>query len=127
MVSAITAYSPVSVSLEIWDRNFFPDQNVNIPLYVFNDSDETAYMDITVFIETESGKRYGEILIQEELPAFQKKIRNISLKLPAKQGRYTFKAILLNPPETVKYPVISEWDFRILKEIVPEYMTVKHI
>jgi len=117
---ALTAsFSPISVSLEIWDRNFTPGQTVEIPLYFFNDTENRMTLNVILFIEDESGVRIGEKSIQKECPPFQKKVQRFSFKLPDEYGRYTFKANLQNPPQTVKHPVITRWDFRILKPIVP--------
>ena len=117
---ALTAsFSPVSVSLEIWDRNFLPGQIVNIPVYLFNDTERRTTLDVIVFIEDESGKRMEEKLINKELKPFHTEIQKISLRLPSDCGRYTFKSVLKNPPQSVKYPVISQWDFRIINVVVP--------
>jgi hypothetical protein len=121
------AYSPVSVSLEIWDRNFLPGQLVNIPVYLFNDTENSRILDVLVFIEDESGRRTEENSIKTELQPFQKKIQEVTLKLPLTFGRYTYKAVLQNPPETVKYPVISQWDFRTIKIVVPPTLRTKQI
>jgi hypothetical protein len=125
---ALTAsFSPVSVSLEIWDRNFLPNQDVKIPVYLFNDTERKTTLDVIAFIEDESGEKNEEKSINKELKPFHTEVQKISLKLPADCGRYTFKAILQNPPQSVKHPVISQWDFRIINVVVPTNIQKKNI
>jgi hypothetical protein len=122
-----SAFSPVSVSLEIWDRNFYPDQEVKIPLYIFNDTEKTRTLNMKVYIETENESKIDEQFISMELPAFRTEVQIISIKLPSETGKYTFKAHLLNPPLNIKFPVISQWDFRIIKPTVSHVLKIKQI
>lgn len=39
--------------------------------------------------------------------------------MPAVCGDYILRTTLLNPTEEVKYPVVSEWDIRVLEAEVP--------
>jgi len=121
------AWSPVSVSLEIWDRNFTPGQTTVLPLYLFNDTGEPASLDVLVYIESESGKHIGEKIIKKQLPPFHQEQQEVTLNIPPEIGCYTFKAWLRNPPPSVKYPVISQWDFRVIDVKVPPALQTKNI
>lgn len=114
------AFSPLSVSLEIWDRNFHPEQNINIPVYFFNDQGSEEELFCKVILEDQFTKRYIEKDIQAIVPAYSKIIKNIQIELPEEEGEFKLQAILLNPPEQVMYPVKSEWDIRVLKAKIPE-------
>lgn len=39
--------------------------------------------------------------------------------MPATCGDYILRTTLLNPTDAVKYPVVSEWDIRVLEAKVP--------
>jgi len=120
------AWSPLSVSLEVWDRNFTPGQTVALPLYLFNDTGTAAGLEAQVYVEAESGKHLGETIIKKELPPFYQTQQQVILTVPPEAGRYTFKAWLRNPPSSVKYPVISQWDFRVIQvKVPPALRTIK--
>ncbi|MCL3779455.1 glycoside hydrolase [Prolixibacteraceae bacterium JC049] len=110
---ALTAsWSPVSVSLDIWDRNFKTNQEVSIPMHLFNDTQTPKSLHIEYGIKKED--KIIEIKNQTfQLNAFQHSVQPILLETPQKQGKYTFFAQLKNPTKDVKYPVVSEWDFRV--------------
>lgn len=122
--NALTAaWSPVSVSLNIWDRHFTPGQTIEVPVYLFNDTKEEYNANITISIVDESGKNYGRISFTEEIGAYSKIVTLKVIQMPDLQGVYTIKAELENPPSEVKYPVISQWDFRVFKRSIPEQLT----
>ncbi len=113
------AWSPQSVSLEIWDRNFLPNQQVTIPVYFFNDTGHEDTLNVIICIVNNDEKIFSEHRIRVKVKPYSRVIQNVTLTTPSEEGEFTFKAILVNRPENVKYPVVSEWDFRTYKAKVP--------
>jgi len=112
------AWSPQSVSIEMWDRNITAKQKYKLPVYFFNETSTAATLLCNIVIE-----QNGEILLTKPLgatvPAHGKTIKHLYLTMPKEPGRYTIKAILLNQPSEVKYPVISQWNFTVLNTEIP--------
>lgn len=119
--SALAAsFSPQSVSMEIWDRNFEPNQTINLPVYLFNDESKAADLSVTVTVENKAGFSLFTKSFVSNVTAFNKKIEQVEVSLPANAGDYVLKTTLNNKPVTVKYPVASVWDFRVVKATVPD-------
>jgi hypothetical protein len=131
----VAAWSPVSVSLETWDRNCEPGGTAALPLYFFNDTDESRILNVKVSIASRSdpaqyaaGREQRETYIpaegkslqlSEQVSAHQMRRRVISLSLPNRMGDWEFQAVLENPTATVKLPVISSWRFRTFQPQLP--------
>ncbi|MFP5041709.1 hypothetical protein [Parasediminibacterium sp. JCM 36343] len=113
------AFSPQAASLELWDRDFVPSQQVTVPVYVFNDYSIGADLSVKVTIEDKAGKIVSSKDFTVKVAGQSKLIEQVSLSMPTDIGDYTMKAELLNKPLAVKYPVVSAWDFRVLKANVP--------
>lgn len=114
------AFSPRSVSMELWDRNFTPGQNLNLPLYLFNDLSEEAILSVVISIEDEEEEVVYTKKLASPVPPFSKRIVHADLEMPLSTGDYMLYARLTNPPPGVKYPVVSSWDFRVFRAKVPE-------
>lgn len=122
------AYSPVSVSLEVWDRNFIPGQQVALPLYWFNETDENREMKARFSImEQSDAKPFTVIELREEVEAYGTIRTQVKVTLPPGNGQWTFRAELLNGPDSVVHPIVSEWRFRTLRPIIPERLTTANI
>lgn len=119
--NALTAsYSPYSISLDIWDKNFVPNQSTSIPLFFFNDTETDTLLEYKISIENKWGKIYYEQIAETDVNAFTHRSLPIELIMPGIEGEFTLKAELLNRPVNVKYPVVSSWDIRILKAKIPD-------
>lgn len=114
------AFSPRSVSIELWDRNFTPGQNLRIPLYLFNDLSEDATLSVEITIENDEEEVMYTKKLSSGVSPFSKTIVQADVEMPLSAGNYMLYARLTNPPSGVKYPVVSSWDFRICKAQVPE-------
>jgi beta-galactosidase len=114
------AFSPQSVSMEIWDRNFEPGQKITLPVYIFNDEDKAADLSVTVTVENKTGDILATKSFISHITAFSKKIEQAEVSLPSIAGDYILKATLNNKPVTVRHPVVSVWDIRVVKATVPE-------
>lgn len=107
------AYSPVSVSMDIWDRNFTPEQVVTIPLHVFNETLQSYRCEISCEV-FKDGQRVDQQRFMVEMEANGHLVRDVVVNMGAEQGEYSIKATLLNPPEEIKYPVVSLWDVQVV-------------
>ena len=117
------AWSPRSVSIELWDRNFVPGQKLSIPVYLFNDTRDKSIFNVRLILKDSYGKIYAEHLLNytDVLP-FTTRIENDEITVPIQTGKYIISAELLNRPETVKYPVISQWEIHVFKPLVPDIL-----
>jgi beta-galactosidase len=117
------AWSPQSVSIDLWDRNFVSGQMLSVPLYLFNDTRNKNKFNINLSLKDKNGKIFiDRSLTYEEVPAFSTLVKYNDLILPSKPGKYIIRAELLNRPETVKYPVISQWEINVFKPQEPEVL-----
>ncbi len=113
------AFSPRSVSIELWDKDFAPSQKLDLPVYLFNDDEHKADLKVQLKIEDKAGKVFFTKIFTSTVNAFDKVIEKVAVELPSNTGDYFIKAELLNKPAEVKYPVISEWNIRVVKAEVP--------
>lgn len=121
--NALTAaWSPKSVSIAIWDRNFTPNQHIWLPIHFFNDTENAEQLQVIVSIEDSTANACCKQTIAKEINAFSKVIDSLKFRLPDKEGKYTIKAELLNPPEYVKHPVISQWNIHVFRLKIPEIL-----
>jgi beta-galactosidase len=114
------AYSPLAVSLEVWDRNFVPGQRATLPLYLINDTGAPAEMAATVEVLAEGAtEACAQAQVRERVEAHSTARREVTLALPDDEGDWRFRATLQNPPAEVQQPVTSTWRFRTLRPRVP--------
>ena len=119
-------WSPQAVSMDIWDVNFVPSQIITIPLHFFNDLNESKTFLVRLKVVDASGKAVSKQTITQEMPAYGHHVNNIEFRMPTETGNYTLKAELLNRPSWVTHPVVSEWDIRVFKTIVPACLANVH-
>ncbi len=118
--SMSAGWSPRSVSLDIWDVNYTPGQNLRVPLYYFNDSGQDETLRAFISITDNQGRSFLRMGTEKLTPAYSHLIDTLTLVLPEAPGNYTLKAELVNTPEGVKYPVSSSWDFRVFNAVIPD-------
>ena len=120
------AFSPLSVSLNIWDRNFSPAQKISLPVYFFNDTRKSEKLTARISI-TDSVNYYSfDTTVHLTVPAYSKEVKDISLVVPTSVGNYVLAAELINRPVAVKYPVVSKWDIHIYEATISaELKTIK--
>ncbi len=122
------AWSPRSLSIELWDRNFLPGQQLDFPLYLFNNTEKGNDFNIKLFLNDPNGKIYFEKdLLYPEIAQFTKEIRAQTLTLPLKTGKYILSAELLNRPEEVRYQVISRWEINIFEPSAPAALLLPEV
>ncbi|MGE4434315.1 MAG: glycoside hydrolase family 2 TIM barrel-domain containing protein [Bacteroidales bacterium] len=117
--SLTSSWSPLAVSLEIWDKNFVPGQKLTVPVYFFNDFSSTQTLKTKITLTDAQGKKYIEQYLEKEVSASSQTTENVTLTMPEQIADYTLTAELINRPAGVKYPVISAWDLRTFRATVP--------
>ncbi|HEX7905374.1 MAG TPA: hypothetical protein VF487_15985 [Chitinophagaceae bacterium] len=113
------AFSPLSISINIWDRNFTPGQKIQLPLYFFNDTKTASQLKARISITDAQQNRFYETIVTAFVPPFQKKVQEVTFVLPKNIGTYSLKAELITKPTEVKYPVVSAWDIHIYESAKP--------
>jgi beta-galactosidase len=108
-------FSPQSVSLDVWDRNYTPSQHVTMPLYFFNDTGSAATLTAKLEIRSADGqKTVFTKLLKSTLQAHASGSVPVTFLLPATVGDWTFSATLLDKVPGVTHPIVSSWNFRTL-------------
>jgi hypothetical protein len=97
------AYSPISVSMDLWDRNFYPSQKVTVPLHLFNDTQTEQALACSYGVEGQTPQ--GEI--RAVLPPHSKKITEITLEIPSQSGEFTLCAAVGE--------AVSRWDIIVTR------------
>ncbi len=118
-------WSPQAVSMNIWDVNFEPGQTLKIPMYYFNDLDSAKELRVKFTITDSNGRRMMSRSFSRNTPAFSQVVDTITVTLPDEQGDYRLSAELVNPPSSVKYPVVSSWDVRTFSAVTPDVLKTK--
>lgn len=118
--SMTAAWSPQAVSMDLWDVNFRPGEAIHVPLHFFNDLDADATLRARVSILDSTGRVRESLLATRHTAAWSREIEEITISLPDEPGRYTLRAELLNPPEGILRPVVSDWTLRTFVPEVPE-------
>jgi len=114
--NALTAaWSPISANLNIWDRNFTPGQDIELPIVLFNDTAKEVTIRVKYSIENPTYRQATTFeIIEVPVKKYSKLEKKVNLKLPATEGHWLIKAEVLNPPAGVKHPIVSEWDIRTI-------------
>ncbi len=120
--SLASVYSPRSVSIEIWDRNFEPNQEVELPLYLFNEYSEGDSVQVELRILNEESAPIWSVRLSHWLDPFAEAVKKVNVSMPAIGGDYVLEAELLNPVGGVKVPVISLWEVNVHEVVVPSVL-----
>lgn len=113
-------WSPLSVSLEVWDVNYRPKAKVELPVYLFNDTDREETFKVRITIGDKKGKIDSSITVEQNVGKFSTFSLLQDMQLPEKVGDYVIKAELTNRPTNIKYPVESSWDIRVFEALIPD-------
>ncbi len=92
------AYLPISVSINLWDRNYVPNQEKQVELYLFNDTAEEKQITCVYGIYGKSKNREFTKL----LPPFSVSTEWITYQIPETPGEYKVFAKIDN--------ALSKWD-----------------
>ena len=118
--NALTAaWSPVSVSIDLWDRNFDTGHTLQVPLHLFNDTGQPAEVEVRVTLEDADSTIVRELDVAHAVEPYSKRVRVVDVELPEEVGAWRLKAQLLNAPSQVKHSVVSEWVVRTFAPTIP--------
>ena len=120
-------WSPKSVSMELWDRNFTPEQQVSVPLYFINDSNDSEPINARFDIYDEQNRNVYSENLSCPVPAHGREIQNILVNMPGECGAYRLAVTTLNPGKQVKKDVVSDWKVEVLKAKCPESLSTAKI
>lgn len=113
------AFSPQSVSLNVWDKDYVPAQKADLPVYIFNDVAKPAALSVKLSIVDKNHKTLFNKIVTVRTSPFGRKIHHFKVVMPKTAGEYNLQAQLINRPASVRYPIISQWDIRVFKAVVP--------
>jgi hypothetical protein len=123
-----STFSPVAVSMNIWNKNFVPNQEVEIPFFFFNDTKEDVNLQVEVkILERTTNKVVYETDIVRKVARVSSQTENIKIQFPSKQGNYRIIADLKNTLKGVNKRVWSYWDFRVYKSKISTEFLKKNI
>lgn len=108
------AWSPQSVSLNVWDRNYLPGQKVTLPVVFFNDETSPAELVSEVEVRDATGKVVSSTTVRATVPAEGRVTRSAEVVMPAAVGAWQFRATLRGAVKGVQHPIASWWDVRTL-------------
>lgn len=109
------AYSPISVSLDLWDRNFWPGADVTMRLVYFNETNAPQQLKISYGI---SGGAYETVI--RELPLHCTSEEQVALKIPQQPREYEVFARLDSSVPGVTVPIVSRWRINVIKpQVLP--------
>jgi hypothetical protein len=119
------AFSPLSLSLEVWDRNFTPGQTVAVPLYFFNDTSKNQ--ELTASVRLVRGEAADETipaqLVSAAVAAHGTVKKTVQIHFPSEPGNWRLEAQLQGTVPGVIFPVTSSWRCRTLSVVVPSVLT----
>ena len=109
------AWSARSVSMDIWDRNFTPGQNVEVPVHLFNDTEEATMLKVLYSVKTPDGTTLHSETKEYSMSSYSHDIQKHTFHIPETCGKFVLSARLMNPTDEVKAEVVSEWEVNVLK------------
>ena len=113
------AFAPVSVSMDLWDRNFSAHQKIVVPLVLFNDTDKDVPVTVQLQLKDSSGKIVHTASFTHTLAPFSRKRIEAPVTMPGRQGNYSINACLVAAGQRSATPVRSEWNLHVLTNTVP--------
>jgi beta-galactosidase len=122
------AFSPISLSLDVWDRNYAPGARIRVPLYLFNDTAIPATLNIELrVVDTATGSVLSRQALTRTVAPHQHPHQPAEFTLPQTIGNLRLEAVLLDPPANVTHPVISAWDIRTLTPTLPPALATARV
>jgi hypothetical protein len=120
------AWAPESLSLELWNRNFLPGDDVRTPLWFFNDSDHDRTLHATVHVLDAATSRDAMPAVPYEalIKAFTAGSIPVDVPLPTRVGEWRIEARLSpEADEPLTAPIVSSWRVRTFSPQVPAALT----
>ena len=111
------AFSPFGVSIELWDRHFFVNENRNINVYMFNDYTFSKKGTLRCTIVNTEGKIFFKKQFSVKVEASGMKIYPIDFTFPDITGEFYVKAELI--PDDKKNIAISKKIAYVFEKVKP--------
>ncbi|MBN2406505.1 MAG: discoidin domain-containing protein, partial [Elusimicrobia bacterium] len=112
------AFEDFGVSVDLWDRHFFPGESRQTSVYVFNDKNMLQKGRLDCFIADGNGRRVQDICEKKvSVPPAAVKIARISWDAPLKKGRYYIEARLYKEGENPTDYAFSRKKVNVYEEI----------
>ncbi len=93
------AFSPFGVSIELWDRHFFPSEQRTVRVFVFNDRPEEQRGRLRCGVVNDRGQWWFETQHDISVPASSTAIVSFTLPFPSREGECRIRAELLHGGE----------------------------
>ncbi len=112
------ALSPLSVSLDVGDQSYARGKTIALPVVFLNDTDRDRSLNASVRVvaEDEGGETLFERTVRQSVPAHDRRIVDVPVKIPDESGAWRFEAQLNTPVPGVTEPVVSSRHFRTSPE-----------
>lgn len=89
------AFSPFGISIELWDRHFFPSEQRTVRVFVFNDSAEERHGRLRCGVVNDNGQWWFETQRDINVEATSVAIVSLTLPFPSHAGNCRIRAELL--------------------------------
>lgn len=116
-------WSPRSVLMDIWDRNFTPGQELSLPVHFINDSDDAEPIKAVLKIYDAKGNTVWSEKFGHNVEPHGRHMEVMSVHMPDDCGSYRLSLTTLNPGVQVSKKVVSDWDFEVLEAKCPERLS----
>jgi beta-galactosidase len=103
------AWASISVSMDVWDRNFEPGKGVTLAMYLVNGTDTLVKISASAQVSHEDGYGHTTNVVNVSCPVGPHDAveQFVTLRVPAREGRYRFSAVLDAPPSGLEWPAQS--------------------
>ncbi|HKB91876.1 MAG TPA: hypothetical protein VKC60_15275, partial [Opitutaceae bacterium] len=118
-------YAPMSVSLNVWNRNYSQGETVELPLHFFNDTGKPEPLSATVRITSGDGSHriVSTQSVAQTVQSHRTTVASVRLTMPKEVGDWIFEAELNERSQKLDKPVVSSWHVRTLAIKVPLVLT----
>jgi hypothetical protein len=116
------AWAPQSLSLELWNRNFLPGDDLRTPLWFFNEGnhDRTFHATVHVIDVETSREAMPPVPYEASIKAFSAGSLPVDVPLPNRVGEWRIEAHLSpEADEALTAPIVSSWRIRTFAPQIP--------
>ncbi len=118
MKSLTNAFAPFGVSIELWDRHFFPGEHRTVRIFLFNDRQTPKSGVLRCGILNSQGEWVFETTQQVTVDATRVNILPMTIPFPHQSGMYSVRAELSDRGECLSY---SQKVVHVIRRIDPSH------
>ena len=110
------AYYPIAASMDIWDRNFEPGQQIMLPIHLFNDTEKDCEVTVQIACEAIDRRDAKECIkntFDAVVPAFSQIRIEKEIAIPNETGMFRLTTTLGD--------AVSSWDIYVHRLQIPEF------